>query len=397
MHNLKDETERFCEFLELFLSPLGIPNSDELLTNSNINNYVDICIELRDSGRLGRCHTMDLFHFTNTMIQLLKAFEADPCIGWGEGIDGGDTSGLSELMHLGLGYALIYECDASAFDTDRLRALAAVARMKYSSFKATVSASSLGEDELISFVQTRRGFLPLEIYDDEAMQDNYKLTYKGEHCHSFKQLAGTLLNRAKWRNIEHSYLRGILGAESNDELKEVIISPENCTTVAKVLSLDLDSYIGMLQSLELEYKKHAIENKYKNARGLPSKVTAADIKSDEGRVTPSDFIELAKTVGRTHPNYKANKKLMGVLLNNGTEIGVEINTSKTVNLWINTSQKNTILELFIKAEYGTTSPSEPNYGRHSALRIYSQLAWDPVVKLTIKSIRDARVVINQLK
>ncbi|WP_299021922.1 hypothetical protein [uncultured Photobacterium sp.] len=399
MHNLKNETQRFCEFLEFFLSPLGLPGAYDYYTESKIDHFVCVCEELRDTGRLdvSRCSTVDLFHFTNSMIQLMKAFEQDPCLGWGEISEDNEASGLIEVMYIGLGYALIYEEDASAFDTDYVRALAAVARMKYSSFKSTISASALNEDDLKAFVQTRRGFLPLVMYNSEALQDNYKLIYYGEHSHTLRIVAKTLLNRAEWRKVERSRLCDILGVESEEELTKVIVSPENCATVAQVLSLDLDSFVGLLQSIELEYEKAAIINKYKQASELPSKITAAEIKNDEDRITPTEFIELTKSIGRVHPNYKANKKLMGMLLQNGTEIGVEISTTKTVNIWLNASRKAIALEPFIKAEYEQTSADESNYGRHSALRIYNQLSREPVIKLTLKSVGDAKLVINHLK
>lgn len=420
MQNLKKHISEFCERIEELLSPLGIQYKESLLSESKIEYYSNICCELRDTGGLdsSKFHTMDLFHFTNSMIQIAKAIELDPTLGWYEWEPNGDSSGLLELMYIGLGYALIYENDSSVLNdspitsstlsdslgslsSDQMRAMAAVARMKHSSFKSAVSSagilqSSVYDNDLISFVKSRRGFKPLNIYDGEALQEDFKFYYSEHIANSYKFLANTLINRAKWRKIDRTLLSHILRVDADKELESEIVLLENATTVSELLSLNLEAYLHYLQKLEFETLKETIATKYSEARKVSSKVNISDIKNNDERVTPTDFIEMAKSIGRTHPSYASNKKLMGILLNSGIEVGVEL-TVKTVTLWLNASNKNSITEQYIKAEYDAVSDTSDKYGRHSALRIYEQLRHAPVIKLSIMSVGDAKKVLKSLK
>ena len=420
MQDLKKHINEFCERIETLLNPLGIRYKESLFCESKIEYYSNICCELRDTGGLdsSKFHTMDLFHFTNSMIQMAKAIELDPTLGWYEWEPNGDSSGLLELMYLGLGYALIYEDDSSVLNdslvtystlsdslgslsTDHMRAMAAVARMKHSSFKSAVSLagiqlSSVDDNDLISFVKSRRGFKPLNIYDGEAIQDDFKFYYSEHIAHSYRFLANTLINRAKWRKIDRTLLCHILRVDADKKLEDEIILLENATTVSELLSLNLEAYLHYLQKLEFETLKEAIAIKYSEARKVSSKVDISDIKSDDERITPTDFIEMVKSIGHIHPSYGSNKELMGVLLNSGIEIGIEL-TVKTVTLWLNASNKNLITEQYIKAEYDAVSDTSEKYGRHSALRIYDQLGYAPAIKLSIMSVGEAKKVLNSLK
>jgi len=95
--------------------------------------------------------------------------------------------------------------------------------------------------------------------------------------------------------------------------------------------------------------------------------------------------------------YTINKKLICMKLNSGQEIGVDISTSKSVTFWLNATNKDSFLEPFIKAEYGFISEKNSKYGRHSALRKYSQLAYEPVIKLSVKTVGDAQKILSHLK
>lgn len=412
MQNLQKHVDEFCERIELLLSPLGL--NLELYSESKVERYLGICCELRDTGRLDstRFHTMDLFHFTNSMIQLAKAIEADPTLGWYEWESNGDVSGLLELMYLGLGYALIYENDADMLEnngdsmaSDFTRAMASVARMKVSSFRSAISSAGIGlpsieddenYDKVIYFVKSRRGFKPLEIYDGEALQENYKLIYSDDLVHSNVFLARTLISRAKWRKIKTDQLHGLFDVSNNDELARVIVLPENATTVAKLLSLDVKAYLSYLQRIELEMEKTAISEKYMKLSKIPSRVVASDIKNDAEKITLEEFIELAMDVGCIHPSYGSNKKMMGMLLNNGKEIGIDISVSKSVTFWLNATNKDSILDPYIKAEYAQVSDDDSRYGRHSGLRIYKQLAFESVLKLSIRTVGDAKKILKHL-
>jgi hypothetical protein len=414
MDNLKEHAEEFCERIEFLLCPLGMNNQGSIFSESKVEYYLNICCKLRDTGKLdsSQCHTMDLFHFTNSMIQLAKAIEFDPCLGWYEWKSNGDVSGLLELLYLGLGYALIYEDDASEFDnssdflhSDSTTAMAAVARMKVSSFRSAISASNItlssiktdqSDDEVIAFVKSRRGFKPLDIYDGDATQDNYKIEYLGNNV-TAKFLARTLIGRAKGRNITTEQLCYSVGLCSKNELAKKIVLPENATSIAKLLSLDIHAYMFCLEQIELEREKVIIAKKYKQLLDIPPNIVVSDIKSDSDLITPDEFIELVKTVGSIHPLYTINKKLVGMKLNTGQELGVDISTSKSLTFWLNAINKDSVLEPFIKAEYAFISEQTSKYGRHSALRKYSQLAYEPVIKLSLKTVGDARKILNHLK
>jgi hypothetical protein len=106
---------------------------------------------------------------------------------------------------------------------------------------------------------------------------------------------------------------------------------------------------------------------------------------------------LVKTVGSVHPLYTINKKLVGMKLNTGQELEVDISTSKSLTFWLNATNKDSVLKPFIKAEYGLISENTSKYGRHSALRKYSQLAYEPVIKLSLKTVGDAQKILNHLK
>lgn len=407
MNDLQKITEDFCERIGLLLSPLGLSYKNSLYSESKVERYLGICCELRDTGKMdsSKFHTMDLFHFTNSMIQLAKAIELDPCIGWHEWESNGDVSGLLDLMYLGLGYALIYENDSSSITSDFTRAMASVARMKLSSFRSAISStdiplSSMERDEhdekLISFVKSRRGFKALEIYDGESLQDNYKFVYSDELAHSNKFLANTLISRAKCRKIKIERLYELFDVSCNEELVLKIVLPENATTVAKLLSLDVKAYLSYLQRIELEMVKTTLTEKYKELSKTQSRVMVSDTKKDLEKITLEEFIELVTDIGSVHPSYGSNKKLMGMLLNNEKEIGVDITVSKSINFWINATHKDPILEPFIKAEYDRVSDDDSKYGRHSGLRIYEQLAYEPVLKLSIQTVGEAKKILKQL-
>jgi len=412
MKGLQEHAEEFCDRAELLLTSLGL--GLDLYSDSKVEYYVGICCELRETGRLdiSKCHTMDLFHFTNAMIQLAKAIEADPTLGWYEWESNGDVSGLLDLMYLGLGYALIYEQDSSvmlnntdSMPSDFTRAMASVARMKVSSFRSAISLAGIAlssidncenYEKVISFVKSRRGFKPLEIHDGEALQDNYKFIYSDKYAHSNKFLARTLISRAKWRKIKSEQLYGLFDVSTNTELASAIVLPENATTVAKLLSLDVKAYISYLQCIELEEETVAIAKKYTELSKIPSRVVASDTKNCMEKITSEEFIELVANIGCIHPSYGSNKKMMGMILNNGKEIGVDISVSKSVTCWLNAVNKDSILEPYIKAEYDQVSEDDSKYGRHSGLRIYKQLAFESVIKLSIKTIDDAKKILKHL-
>lgn len=396
MLSIKKEVETFCEFFELFHSPMGIKDMNDILDSSDIKKYIGICEELKQTGRLdvSRCHLMDLFHFTTSMIQQIKAFELHPCLAGGEPTEKSELAGLTELLYIGLGYAALYERDTQVSENDMPRALAAVAKMKYSSFKTNISSSGLYQDEdLIDFVKSRRGFIPLDNYDSTAIIDNYKLLY---HYQSRKLFARSLIRRAKYRKISRSFLNEIFEAEDDAMLTLALVKPDNCTTVAELLSMDLNTLIEALKLIEVEEKRSQIEKKYENATTMPSRVQMADVKEDEEAVTPDDFIKMLKSLGNIHQNYKSSKKMTVMQLKNSTEVGIETGTTKTVNIWVNSEYIDSQLGPLVKAKYEVTSEDAPVYGRHSALRRYNQLAWNPVSKLVIRTVGEARQVMGGL-
>ena len=351
MLSVEKETETFCEFYELFHCPMGIRDMNDVLNSSDIRKYISVCEELRDTGRIdvSRCYLMDLYHFTTSMLQQIKAFELHPCLGWGNASGDEELVGLTELLYIGLGYATLYEEDALVSMIDNPRALAAVARMKYSSFKTNISASGLQQyEDQVEFVKNRRGFIPMEVYDSTAITDNHKLRYYEQ---SKKSLVAALIRRAEYRKISREHLKEVFRAKDDAMLVEILVKPENCTTLAELVSLDLYALIEVLKLIDMKEEQSRIEKQYECATAIPSKVQVTDIKTDEEAVTPNDFIKMLKSVGYTHPNYKSSKKMTVMLLKNSTEVGVETSTTKTVNIWVSSRNIDRQLESLVKAKY----------------------------------------------
>lgn len=396
MLSIEKEIEKFCEFYELFHCPMGIVGMNDVSNSSDIRKYTSVCEELRDTGRIdiSGCHLMDLFHFTTSMLQQIKAFELHPCLGWGNLTEDGELTGLTELLYIGLGYAVLYEDEAQVSVIDSPRALAAIARMKYSSFRTSISASGLRQyEDQVEFVKNRRSFIPLEVYDSTAITDNYKLLY---HEQSKKSLVAALIRRAEYRKITREYLKKVFKVKDDAMFVEVLVKPENCTTLAELLSLDLNALIKVLKLIDMKEEQSRIEKQYECVTNIPFKVQIMDTKVDEDAVTPNDFINMLKSIGNIHPNYKSSKKMTVILLKNDIEVGVETSTTKTVNIWVNSRYIDGQLEELVKAKYEKTSEEATVYGRHSALRRYNQLAWKAVSKLVIRTVGEARIIITRL-
>jgi hypothetical protein len=380
------------ENIELFLGKAGFAKSD-LYETSYLKKFLPVCHELYDTGTFDEScvDPSSLYDFAIGVLYVARAESIYQQCDFDQRYTSIAPSLFAAIGYMELEYP---ECTMGLQGWEYENAMAALARMKLSSFRAALSTSGRNIndiDSVVNFIKTRRGYIPLTVVNREAQKENITFSY---HDQSLKIVARNLLYRAKWRDISVDKMMSVLNVDDKSELIVALIKADNSPTVAAMLSLDLFSFISLLHTIELEEAKQSLTNKYSKAIKAEVLVTAEDLKDANERVTPNEFIELLGA--KVHPSYRANKKMKGYLLDDGREVAIELTTTKTVNVWINHSCLTSKFEDYLKNTIPETTPESKPYGRHSALRVYPSLAWEPISQLVVKNVGEATALANFL-
>ncbi|WOT05387.1 hypothetical protein [Shewanella youngdeokensis] len=356
------------------------------------------CEELYTTNRMDKAitHPVELGYSCSDLLKLQTMLESQ--LSNSQNYDWDSSGYIRKILMTSLGHALIEfggDYDYSEFASEyEDEALATACGMKLSSYLIGLKSSTDNSDVLletkINFAKTRRGYTAIEYYHSAHCVDDYVLSPSP----NLEFLQNELNSRAEYRKRKLP-LQQIFNTTNENDFSLALTAPENATTVANILSLHPQSFLMSLEETQINEVKSKIRDRFRQVANIPPATFNVEIEKPEAKIDTVGFINLVSTHGYPHEAYKGNKKLITYTLESGVEIGIE-QAAKKVTFWIAQQYITEQVAPFIKNIYSKVSKESETYGRHSGLRMYGQLAWDEVAKLSISNIGEAKKVLGEL-